>query len=55
MVAMDGVEWNYVPLDGLILYPNVLDTEYPRSILPIAWSAKIIRMRIRRRGARVKD
>jgi len=22
MVARDGVEWNYAPLDGLILYPR---------------------------------
>jgi hypothetical protein len=29
MVARDGVEWNYVPLDGLTLYPNLLNTEHP--------------------------
>ena len=29
MVARDGVEWNYVPLDGLTLYSNLLNTEHP--------------------------
>jgi len=31
MVARDGVEWNYVALDGLILYPNQLCAEHPGS------------------------
>lgn len=25
MVARDGVEWNYVPLDGLFLNPNQIN------------------------------
>ena len=29
MVARDGVEWNYVPVDGLILYPKLPSAELP--------------------------
>ena len=31
MVARDGIEWNYVPLDGLILYPNPPNAEFTDS------------------------
>jgi len=32
MVARDGVEWNYVPLDGLTLYPKQSETGLGMSI-----------------------
>ena len=37
MVVRDGVEWNYVSLDGLMLYPDLRKTS---TLITRSWSLR---------------